>query len=181
MTLEELLLRAAREFERNRVPFFLLGGLAVSTWVEPRATADVDLAVCVRRRESARLRTALIGAGARPTNLEMRKLFEKRFQRFRVGAHSLDVRVASSEHDRAAWARSRPVEVGGREIRVASPEDLLLYKLAAWRPHDRVDAHVLLTQRGDLDRAYVERWLDPIAAETAAPMRERWRELLSTV
>ncbi|MBI2930598.1 MAG: hypothetical protein HYY16_03015 [Planctomycetes bacterium] len=50
MTLDELIKRVTDALSEHRIPFFLIGGLAISTWVEPRATKDMDIVINVRRR-----------------------------------------------------------------------------------------------------------------------------------
>lgn len=40
----------------------------------------------------------------------------------------------------------------------ASPEDIIVYKLEAWRPQDRDDIAQILDAEHDLDYAYIEHW-----------------------
>jgi predicted nucleotidyltransferase len=54
----EVLRRAGEEFDRRRLPWALVGGLAVSIRAEPRFTRDVDLAVAVADDPAAE---ALVG------------------------------------------------------------------------------------------------------------------------
>jgi len=177
LTPQDLLLRVVDSFDECGVPFVLVGGLALSTWVEPRATRDIDVVVRVRKVSLPRLREALIRAGARPTRLEMRKIGERRFVRFPIEGVFLDVRLGASAHDRSAWKRSSEVWLEGRGIRVASPEDLLLYKLAAWRPQDQVDALSLLNIPSGVDERYVDRWAATVSEETGEPIRRRLERL----
>lgn len=163
--------------EKARVRFVLFGGMAVSTWIEPRLTHDCDIVVAARRRDAPKLKQALIAAGARVTALEMRWLFERRFVRLKTSDHKLDVHLMSSAHDRAAFAQAWPVRYGDRIVMVARPEDLVLYKLQAWRGQDQLDIRAILDQVKDLDRKYIESWLDPISKGTGLPMRQRWEEM----
>jgi hypothetical protein len=41
---------------------------------------------------------------------------------------------------------------------VASPEDIIVYKLMAWRPQDRDDVAAILAAQPNLDHAYIEHW-----------------------
>lgn len=177
MTLDELIARAAGEFNSRRIPFYIIGGLAVSTWTEPRATQDMDVLIQARRRQAPRLKQALLAVGARVTALEIRLLMEGRFVRFKMGGPLLDVRLCASAHDRSALARATEVNYAGVSLRVASPEDLVLFKLQAWRPIDQRDLIVLIRTRRDLDVRYIETWLDPVATESGTAMRQRWRTI----
>ncbi len=176
MVLTELLIRTADSCAANRIDFVLIGGMAVSAWIEPRLTKDVDIVVMVRRRDAPRLKKALVEAGARVTALEMRLLYERRFIRCKTAGPYLDVKIQSSAHDRAAVANAQKVDFDGRLVDVATAEDLILYKLQAWRLHDQDDIDKLLKGVSNPNVRYIESWLDPIAKETAAPMRERWEQ-----
>ena len=58
--------------------------------------------------------------------------------------------------------RRAAVEIAGVTIPVATPEDLIVYKLIADRPRDRDDVLAILRTQARagraLDWAYVERW-----------------------
>lgn len=151
--------------------------MAVSTWVRPRLTDDVDIVVMARRKDAPRLKPALIAVGARVTALEMRLLFERRFVLLRIDDVRLDVHIASSAHDKSSFEHAARVDFGGRSVRVASAEDLILYKLKAWRPIDKVYIASLLEQVKAVRMAYIESWLDRVAEETGADIRDRWKEV----
>jgi hypothetical protein len=131
--LTDLLARIAAAFERRKLPFMLIGGMGVSAWVEARLTRDVDITVLARKTRVADLRQALIDATARPTSTDMRVLFEGRWVRLKTGGPKLDVHLAVSAHDRTALENAERVRLGTAKVRVASPEDLVLHKLKAWR------------------------------------------------
>lgn len=73
----------------------------------------------------------------------------------------IDLLLGETSFDAEAIARGRKVEVGlGSEIRVCTPEDLLIYKLVSTRPRDHEDAAGVVARQGEtLDRAYVLKWL----------------------
>jgi hypothetical protein len=178
LELTELLASVTDSFSRHRIPFLVVGGVAVSMWVEPRLTRDVDVVVLVPKRHRSRLKQALIDAGARPTELEMRILFEKKWVRLTTAGPRLDVHLAASKHDREAFKNTVVTQVADRKVPLACVEDLILYKLAAGRPHDLVDVESLIRGIRDVDRGYLEARLDAIGEQYAAPVRERWRAAL---
>lgn len=45
-------------------------------------------------------------------------------------------------------AAAGPVKIGGVTLRVAQPEDLVIYKAIAWRPQDQQDVERLLVLHG---------------------------------
>lgn len=67
----------------------------------------------------------------------------------------LDVALAWLPFERQALGRADWLEFGETRIRVARPEDLIVYKAVAWRERDRRDVEQLLVLHGDtidLDR-----------------------------
>ena len=178
MNLVDLLCRVSDAFERNKIDFILLGGMGVSVWSEPRLTKDCDIVVRVRKSSQSTLKAALVDAGARVTALEMRLLFGRPFMRLQINGTKLDVHRCLSPHDRAAFENSVGVQFEGRTVRVASAEDLVLYKLQAWRPQDRLDITKLLADVKGVKRAYIESWLDPIRSATNHPMWDRWTDAI---
>jgi hypothetical protein len=173
-----LLSALAESFDRHRLRFMLIGEMAVSYWVEPRLTRDIDIVVAATKRNHRELKEALIGAGARPTAIEMRILFEKTWVRMPTTGPRLDIHLSVGAHDRDAFGHAGRFEVGGHALLVASPEDLVLYKLKAWRPVDQADIGALLRGVKNVNAAYIDSWLDRIARATAQPMRERWEDSL---
>lgn len=140
-------------------------------------TDDIDIVVMARRKDAPRLKPALIAIGARVTALEMRLLFERRFVLLKIDGARLDVHVASSPHDRSAFEHAAVVDFGGMKVKVASAEDLVLYKLKAWRPLDQVDIRSLVDQVPNLSMAYIASWLDRTSDEVGADIRARWAEI----
>lgn len=176
MTPDELLLKTDVVLAKYRIGYMLIGGMAVGSWVKPRSTDDVDIVVLVRRRDAPRLKQALIECGARVTALEMRLLYEKRFIRLPIEGTKLDVHVVSTAHDREAAGHLGALMTQGRKIPLCNAEDLILYKLQAWRLHDQDDIVRIIRGVNDLNVHYIDSWLDRIAVDTGVPMRERWTE-----
>ncbi len=157
----------------------VIGGVALAAWSEPRHTDDVDLIVAWPKKQQSILKEALIAVGAKPTSTAMRVLFEKTWTRFATGGPKLDIHIASSAHDVEALQHRVSMKAEGQNVPVANAEDLLLYKLKAWREQDQVDVLRLLREVKDMDHAYIEAWLDRIAKREGCPMRDRWTDALA--
>lgn len=56
---------------------------------------------------------------------------------------------------------------------VITVEDVIIFKLVAWRPRDRGDILSILEAGHDLDRAYIEHWA------TDWEVLDRWQEIAS--
>ena len=69
---------------------------------------------------------------------------------------TLEVQTAKTEFQGEILRRAAARQDGAR---VATPEDLIIMKLIAHRPRDRIDLLGLVALSG-LDWSYVERWAD---------------------
>ena len=179
MTLEDLLKTAGALLEGRRIPYFAFGATAMNFWIPPRMTVDLDLVVCADKKTGRALLNLLRDHGFRITRDLDRKFLEGRKIRIPIGDTELDLQRGLARHDREALRRAHLFEAGAHRLRVAAPEDLILYKLRYWRRQDQADIERFLKERGDLDRAYIETWIPIIASETGDPLRSRWQEAVA--
>ena len=178
MTLDELIPVIARLFSSKRYRYFAFGGVGVSLWGRPRTTHDLDVVVCLDRRAVPTLVAELKRVGFRMTRSLQRKLVEGRIIQLPIGATELDIKLCAEGHDMEALARAQRAAFGGFELAVASPEDIVLYKLQTWRTQDQADIENLLANVNRLDRRYIKEHLAPLQEETGYPVRERWESAL---
>lgn len=177
MTLDVLIPVVARFLSDRHIRYFAFGGIGVSLWGRPRTTRDLDLVLSLERPRARDIIMELKRLGFRVTRPLTRKLAEGRIIKLPAGEAELDLKLCSTDHDREALDRAAAASFGGFELRVASPEDIILYKLQTWRRQDQADIENLLTSRRGLDRAYIVRHLKPMEDSTGAPMRERWKAI----
>ena len=177
MKLDELMRFAGLFFEKEGVDYFIFGATAMNFWVPPRNTVDLDVVLCVDKRRGTQVLGKLRGRKFPVTKSLMRKFLEGRLIKLPVGDTELDLKLFRTEHERQALARSKVFSAGDHRLRIAVPEDLVLFKLQYWRRQDQADIERMLKLRADLDAKYIERWLDPIEEETGFPVRARWKEI----
>jgi Nucleotidyl transferase AbiEii toxin, Type IV TA system len=128
----------------------LVGGLAVGVWVEPRATRDIDLAIVLVPSLAADFFEALRERGAVFALSEAERAAKEGgpvrvHVPFSQGVSTrVDLLIAGTDFERGAVARRRRATLFSHPIWVASPDDLLLYKLIAGRPQDLADIDRLL-------------------------------------
>jgi hypothetical protein len=72
-------------------------------------------------------------------------------------------------------ARSTVHQIGDIELRLPTPEDLIVLKAVAHRPKDLLDIAGILKSHPELDRARIERWAREFAA--ALEMPELWEDI----
>ena len=117
-----------QSLEKLEIPWCMIGGLAVNHWAEePMATADVDLVIATGRIEEAV--AALKDAG-----------FSEERHQWSVnlkGQSKVMIQISTEAFYQEFPARSVPADVHGILMRVASLEDTLQGKIAAFSDPQR--------------------------------------------
>jgi hypothetical protein len=109
--------------ERREIPWCMIGGLAVNHWAEePMATADVDVVIATERVDEAV--KALAEAGFAVKRFEWSINLK--------GRSKVLVQISTEKLYRDFPTRSVPADIHGILMRVASLEDTLRGKLAAY-------------------------------------------------
>lgn len=150
----------------RRIPYAIIGGIAVQRWGQPRLTRDVDLTVLLPRgSEEATLRELV---AAFPARIEDAVAFalEHRVLPVNVqGGSEADISLGLPGYEEHVIARAVPYDLGnGREVRLCSAEDLIIHKALAGRPQDVLDIEGIVARQGTaLDVIYVRRWLEELA------------------
>jgi predicted nucleotidyltransferase len=148
----------SRALRRARVPWMIIGGIALIARGVRRVTTDIDVAV----RGDATTIDHLIDQLARE-DIAMRIPDAARFARENLvllARHSptgidLDVSLAWSSFEHEALEAATRASFGNVRIPVSTAEDLLVFKAVAGRARDIEDAEALLVlhPRIDVDRA----------------------------
>lgn len=154
-------------FDRASVAYMLTGSLAMAYYARPRMTRDIDVVVAAPQENALELARKLGDVffadaeaisdafrDCRPCNLlHLATLVKVDLIPRKPGAFR-----------EAEFARRRKVEVGGVELWIVSPEDLVLSKLD-WARDTRSELQlrdVALLLDTPLDREYLETWASRI-------------------
>lgn len=148
---EDALASLVAVFQERRVPYALIGGLAVAAWGAPRATEDIDLLADLA--PSPELDAALHAGGFQaewrrgasddpiPLLLRLRT----------SSGPEMDVVCATRAWEREMLGRAIRLRLAqGPEIPVVAVEDLIVLKLLAGGPGDLADVADLLQRAGPL-------------------------------
>lgn len=143
-----------------------MDGLAVNAWSIPAPTYDIDLCADVSLDQVPDLQGALSAEGyVPPSSGWIESVGKAAFREFSVhwpfqgGMIPADIFVALDPFQKEALGRRRTVEMDeGFRTEILLPEDLLVYKLIAFRPKDRAAIERLLVVHPDLDWERVRRW-----------------------
>ncbi|MDP3717772.1 MAG: nucleotidyl transferase AbiEii/AbiGii toxin family protein [Acidobacteriota bacterium] len=158
-----VLLDVVQRLDREGIPYMLSGSVALSAYVRPRMTRDIDLVIDVQPGQSDLLARAFRDGYYLDDEAARRAVAERRLVNA-VHEETLvkvDLVIRKDEPFRKAeFDRRGTVSVHGRDVRIVSPEDLLLSKLI-WGAESGSavqisDARQLAALT--LDWSYVDRW-----------------------
>jgi predicted nucleotidyltransferase len=95
-------------------------------------------------------------------------------------AISVDMSFIAMPFEEDMIASARVVEIGGLQLRLPRPEDLIIMKAVAHRPQDMVDVEHLIETYPTVDLTRVQQWLSEFAAVLEAPdLLDDFRALLA--
>ncbi len=135
--------------------YALIGGLALSAWVRPRTTKDIDLAVVVSKRmkwtdmasiiETRLRKKVAVQKGTRRTNIKEKLSFIS-------GQIEVDL-ISTRGFDLADEAITNAVvaDIFGKHIKIVTPEYLILLKLLPLSKQDAIDIKEL-SKKADMNK-----------------------------
>ncbi len=166
MTADEAAVAVIEALDRARIPFMVVGSLASNFHGIPRATRDADFLIQVGSASMSALSATL------PDGLHLapQAAFEtvtgttRYLVTLRQSPFVCELFVCGDDpHDAARFGRRERVRALGREVFMATAEDMVITKLRwaslANRLKDRDDVrNIIAVRSADLDWAYIERW-----------------------
>jgi hypothetical protein len=188
VSLGEALARVCNELAALRVPFALVGGLAVSARAEPRLTRDVDLAIAVTDDEMAERQISMLVSRGYAVTATVEQTKTARLATVRLAAPGatalvVDLLFASCGIEAEIVAAAEPLEIlPGLVIPVARAGHLIAMKLLARddreRPQDLDDIRALVGIATSADRRLVTKAIGLISKRGFARGRDlaaAWR------
>ncbi len=151
---------------RKRIPYVVIGGIAVQKWGRPRLTKDVDLTIAVPIEETEKFIDHIEKKfKSRVPNLKEFARQTRVVLIFASNGREVDVSLALPGYEDLLMERAQSFKLAPRKIvRVCSPEDLIIHKVVAGRPQDLSDVQgVIFRQATSLDLDYILYWLKEFA------------------
>jgi len=165
-------------FARYEQRGMVIGGVAVSLLSQPRYTGDVDAVILGSTAELPQLFAAASHVGFAPRIADP-QTFARR-SRVLLLRHDetgvpVDISLGLLPFEVEAVERSQLHQLGKLQVRLPTPEDLIILKAVAHRPQDLLDIQALAHAHPDLDRERIKRWVSEFAQllETA----ELWEDI----
>ncbi len=152
--------------EREGIPYMVMGSLASRAWALPRTVIDLDLSLAAGEERLQGFCAAAERAGFYVPETHRQGYADdlqemRRFSFKDVSAEpSIPVvcYLVATDYQRAAFDRRRPVTLGGREVWMISPEDLILHHLLIGSLRGLADIDDILLVQGTVDRDYLRTW-----------------------
>ncbi len=147
-------------FRQVRIPYMLIGALALPVWGRPRATLDIDFMILAAEfPERLIVRLSALGFDRDVEWERLNPFLRGAHARFRSKILTVDILLRSNEHHENAFRRRCKKYHRGLYIWFPSAEDLILLKLKAGRPTDFDDVAGIVERVGDaLDLGYLSGW-----------------------
>ena len=127
----------------EKIPFAVIGGIAVTVRGDPRFTAAVDVVVGIEVDRGIELLDATAASSFRALLPDAEEILTSAYilplRHVETGIR-VDVAIGLSGFERDMIERAEEIAFEGVSVPVASAEDLLLMKVLAGRPRDLEDA-----------------------------------------
>lgn len=152
--------------------WMLLGAVPVSYYGWPRATTDLDFAIAVDVSASdvvdGWMASRSYAKKFGPSEIQKKGIWlSKYWKELGEDAVGIDVFFSVGEWQSKALERRVMAEVAGNEWWIPSLEDLILYKLIAYREKDILDLEGLWDRSlGKIDWEYLNLWVSKHGLET---------------
>lgn len=159
-TLADALFFVSTVLQKAKVPYALIGGIAFSYWVENRYTKDIDLTISVTEESWLKLSPLLKKNEKVKWILQQQPVEEKipDLVRFTWDSQLIDLQMSKTDYQDALIQRRKRKIYLGKTIYFASPEDLFVTKILAYRPQDYADLTRLVAAMPKLDLSYIKKW-----------------------
>jgi hypothetical protein len=160
-----------RIFEATQIPYYITGGVAASTYGDPRSTRDLDIVFTLEKVRLPSLVAALESSGFYVPGVD--DLSSGRMQTLGITHQETIARcdlvlAQDTEFDRVKFTRRTLINiVGYGSVYFASPEDVILNKLR-WGKQSQSEKQwrdvlgVLKIQGQNLDFTYLRQWAEPL-------------------
>ncbi len=156
----------------------IIGGVAASLLGKPRLTADVDAVLNLSIEEIPSLIDIAKQEGLFP-RIKNAEDFARQHRvlllRHDESGINVDISLALLPFEIEAIERSIAHQAGKIEIRLPTPEDLIIFKAVAHREKDLLDIQEIIKSQPKLDREHIIHWVKEFAEVLEMP--EIWDDI----
>ncbi len=158
-----ILKRIAKELDKHKIPYMVIGGQAVLIYGEPRFSKDIDITIGMNVDKFEIMKNI-----ADNLSLEILVSNAEDFVKSTMVLPLIDrksgIRVdfifSFSFYEKQAIERAVNVKIDDVKVKFASLEDIMVHKIIAGRARDIEDVKNIILKNPDFDRKYVVTWLN---------------------
>jgi hypothetical protein len=142
-------------FAKMDIPYMVFGGVANSIYGNPRQTFDIDIKLILEKDINPFLEE-LTGIGKIVPEDPIKFISDTNVIPVDIHTTRVDLVVAELPFEKEAIRRSQPMDFFGVEIKVCTPEDLIIQKAVSVREKDWVDIQYIIEKlKHDMDWSYL--------------------------
>lgn len=170
-------------FSQQAAPYCVIGGVAATLLGRSRSTRDVDAVTLIPLEQvesflEAAHRFGIIPRIADPLGFARRHRIL--LLKHQASGMDVDVSIGGLPFEHESVARASTKNVQDVQLRLPSPEDFIIMKAVAGRPHDWVDIESVLDAHPKLNLRRVRRYLKQFAEVLDSPdMTERFESIVA--
>jgi hypothetical protein len=160
-------------FSKNRIPYAVIGGVALQRWGDQRFTKDVDITIAASLEKGVSGLVTLV-IDRFPAHVSNPLEFARKTRMILVTASNgvdVDISLGLPGYEDEMFKRAIDYEIeAGKSIRLCSAEDLIIHKAVAGRPQDVSDIQGIVYRQGKkLDVTYIRNWINEFAVVLENP------------
>lgn len=156
----------------------IIGGIAASLLGKPRFTADLDAVILLRVEDLPKLVDAASEQGITPRIADAEVFARKNrvlLLQHQNSGININISLGILPFETEMVERSQNLKVGSLYLRLPTPEDLIILKAVAHRPHDLTDIQAIAASNPDLDRERVQFWVEQFGTDLELP--DLWKNI----
>lgn len=156
----------------------IIDGIATGFLGRPRLTVDVDAVLMLPIEDLPKLVQAANQEGMEP-RIESAETFARKNRvlllRHVESGVNIDISLGILPFEEEMVKRSIVHKIGPLQLRLPTPEDLIILKAIAHRPKDLLDIREIVTSHPEIDRERIKRWVRDFGETLDEP--ELWKEI----
>ena len=156
----------------------IIGGIAASLLGTPRFTVDLDAVFLLSIDDIPELLQEAARQGIEPRIPDAMSFARKNrvlLLRHTASSTDIDLSLGILPFEYEMVERSNLVNVGKLQLRLPTPEDLIIMKAIAHRPKDLMDIQAIAASHHDLDKMRIRYWVEQFGEALDLP--ELWNEI----
>ena len=176
-SMQESLREAVSFLETQKYPYALIGGIANQMWGQARFTYDIDIKVLVPDLRYEAVQRRIVTAFPEPGRPDLPA--NPFVVSVRIGGIIADFLLAAPGYEEQIITRAKLWTIGDLNVRICTPEDLIIQKAVTDRLKDWQDIEgIIIEQNEKLDRQYIGYWLEQFSEALDNPeIMRRYQQL----